>query len=366
MLHFYIGTKAQYLKMMPVMKEAEKQGLPHRMIDAGFHRGLMDHIVRDFHMRPADACLGNNQREVRTVKEAIRWFLGTGFRPLMSRRRLFEEVFGGQSGVCVLHGDAPPALVGLLHAKRCGLPVAHVESGMRSWDFFDPFPEETIRVIVMRYADLLFVPGEGALKDIRKTRTRGNIVNTRWNTIVDTAKYALQNPVDIDIPGAGGEYCVVTCHRTETLLRRERMAFVIDLLLHIAEHRQVVFVMHGPTEEALGKYGLRETLKNAANVHVLPLLEYCEFISLIHSAQFVMTDGGSIQEECAFLGKPCLLLRNRTERVDGLGENVILSKFDEAIIEDFLNNWPALTRKRRVVQISPSKIVVDELSVYNL
>ena len=364
MIHFFIGTKAQFVKLVPVIKEAEREHLPYRIIDAGFHRGLMDRVVEDFNIRPADCYIGDNKREVRTVREAISWFLKTGLLPLMSRRKLFEEVFGGQRGVCVVHGDAPPTLVGLLHARRCGLPVADVEAGQRSWHYFDPFPEEIIRVIVMRYADVLFVQGEGNLADIRKTKTRGKIVNTYWNTIVDTAKYALENPVETDVPGTDAPYCVVVCHRAETVLRRKRMQFVVDLLVDIAQDRQVIFVTHGPTEPALVKHGLRERLEKAPNIHLVPALEYRQFASLIHSAQFVMTDGGSMQEECAFLGKPCLLLRNVTEVHEGLGKNVVISKFDPQIINDFLENWPSLNYESENVQVSPSKIVIEELKRY--
>ena len=361
MLHFFIGTKAQYVKLVPVIRQAEQQDLPYRIIDAGFHRGLMDHVVRDFHMRPANVCLGNNEREVRTVQEAAKWLLGTGLRPLVNRRRLFEHAFGGQRGICVVHGDAPPALVGLLYAKRCGLPVAHIEAGMRSWHFFDPFPEEIVRVIVMRFADILFVPGEGALKDIRATRTRGKIVNTHWNTIVDTINYALTDPVEPNIPGTDGDYCLATCHRAETLLRRERMEYVVDLLLQIAKDGRLVFVMHGPTEKALTKYGLRERLETADNIYLSPLLNYCQFAALVRSARFVLTDGGSIQEECAFLGKPCLLLRKHTERVDGLGKNVVLSEFDDRIVKEFLATWPSLSREGQTIELSPSSIIIEEL-----
>ena len=361
MLHFYIGTKAQYVKLVPVIREAEHQRVPYRIIDAGFHRGLMEHVVDSFAMRSPDAVVGRNTTEVRTVLEAIGWLTRTGMCPLLSRRRLFRDVFAGQDGLCVTHGDTLATLVALLHAKRCGLPVAHVEAGPRSWHYLDPFPEEIVRVIVMRYADILFAPGQWACENISRSKHRGRVVNTHFNTVVETAKLAAEMGAKHQVPLDGESYCVVTFHRAESLLRRERVLFLADLVRQVAKDREVAFVLHGPTEKALRKHSLYETLAKTPNVVLSPLLDYCEFASLIHGADFVMTDGGSIQEECAFLGKPCLLLRVHTERTDGLGQNVVLSKLHSDAIQEFLDRWPTLERPGMQVDMSPSRIIVEEL-----
>lgn len=359
-IHYYIGTKAQFVKLVPVIRETARRDLPYRIIDAGFHRGLMDRIVDSFGLPHAHCVLGNNTREVRTVREAVRWFLGTGLLPILRRGKLFEDVFDSREGICVVHGDTLAALVGMFQAKACHLPVAHVEAGPRSWHYFDPFPEEIARVLVMRYADILFAPGDWACENIGRSAHSGRVVNTQYNTVLETATLAAESDIGHNLPVASS-YCVVTFHRAESLLRKARMVFLCELLTYVAAHRQVVFILHGPTEKSLYRFGIMDRLKNLDNLVMAPLLDYCAFASLIHGADFVMTDGGSIQEECAFLGKPCLLLRANTERKDGLGENVVLSGFDKRVIDDFIQNWQRYERPAADLSRRPSTIIVDEL-----
>ena len=109
------------------------------------------------------------------------------------------------------------------------------------------------------------------------------------------------------------------------------------------------------------KYGLWDDVRSISRLLVVSLLEHRQFAKMLSASRFVVTDGGSIQEEASFLGVPCLLLRNETERDEGLGKNVIVSEFNFDIIDDFLNNYDKMRRNVRADNLQPSKIIVDKI-----
>ncbi len=123
------------------------------------------------------------------------------------------------------------------------------------------------------------------------------------------------------------------------------------------------FVVHGPTEDVLRKSGREHDLR-AAGVEIVPLIPHHEFTRHLAAAPLVVTDGGSVQEECALLGVPTLLWRHRTERSDGLGENVVLTNYDRVAIEMMLANPEAVRRPPTWLDgPSPAEVIVDHLEV---
>jgi UDP-N-acetylglucosamine 2-epimerase len=124
----------------------------------------------------------------------------------------------------------------------------------------------------------------------------------------------------------------------------------------------VIFVLHEPTKQQLMKFDLLSSLSQSTLVEMSPLLPYIEFVDLIAGADFIVTDGGSIQEECYYLNKPCMVMRSKTERIEGLGENVQLVEFSPNQIEYFLENYSSFKREEFKEDISPSEIIVDNLS----
>lgn len=104
-----------------------------------------------------------------------------------------------------------------------------------------------------------------------------------------------------------------------------------------------------------------DRLKKNKNIELTPRYDYFEFIKLLNKSEFVISDGGSNQEECFYLGKPCLLLRNETERKEGIDKNVVLSNFDEKVINDFINNYQKYKFKMISDKQSPSKMIVNKI-----
>ena len=170
MIHVFIGTKAQYIKMAPLLRRMDAEQVDYRLIDSGQHGGLTAALRAELGVREPDFRLGRN-RDVVSVPQAVGWALGLAGH-LASRSRLRNRVFGGHGGVCVVHGDTPSTLMSALLAKRAGMAVAHVEAGLRTFRWLHPFPEEIVRVLVGRIADVLFAPGPEAASNLRDAAVR--------------------------------------------------------------------------------------------------------------------------------------------------------------------------------------------------
>jgi UDP-N-acetylglucosamine 2-epimerase len=181
------------------------------------------------------------------------------------------------------------------------------------------------------------------------------------NTSMEALAYSLSMPA----PRAeeGGPYALVTVHRMENIFSRQRLGMVLDLVAHISRRMKVVFVQHQPTINRQKRYGLQRRLEGIAGLRLHRIMSHRDFLHLLEGCEFVVTDGGSIQEESACLGKPCLLLRRRTERQDGLGQNVAIGGCDLEAGLRFLEEFPRLRRPpARMPEIRPSEQIVAYLS----
>ena len=371
MIHVFVGTRAEYIKMSPLLWRMESAGLPYRLIDSGQHADRSESFRDELGLRVPDYAMGGT-RSVDSVPAALWWAAGLG-RKLALPRRLDRTVFGGCPGICVVHGDTPTTLIGALMAKRAGLALAHVEAGLRTHRWLHPFPEEIVRVVVDRLADLLFAPNGAAAEELRKRRVRGRIITGSSNTVSDALRAALESrtagtPTTLDMSGGARSHSsprqprpvVVTMHRVENLHRRRRRQALVHMITRLAQTTPVRWYVHEPTRRALGSAG--QSGLEASGVELVPMVPHAEFVRALARAPFAITDGGSIQEECALLGVPVLLWRDRTDRADGLGENAILSRYDPGVVEAFLADPERCRRAPRLPQSSPSQEILEVLA----
>ena len=371
MIHVFVGTLAEYIKLAPLLWRMDSAGLPYRLIDSGQHADRSESFRDELGLRAPDYAMGGT-RSVDSVPAALWWAAGLG-RELARPRQLERTVFGGRSGICVVHGDTPTALIGTLMAKRAGLALAHVEAGLRTHRWLHPFPEEIVRVAVDRLADLLFAPDGTAAEDLRRRRVRGRIITGSSNTVSDALRAALEpqaegTPATLEMPADAGSHSsphrprpvVVTMHRVENLHRRRRRQGLVNVITRLAQTTPVRWYVHEPTRRALrsaDQAGLE-----ASGVELVPMVPHAEFVRALARAPFAITDGGSIQEECALLGVPVLLWRDRTDRADGLGENAVLSHYDPGVVAAFLADPERCRRAPRLPQSSPSQEILEVLA----
>jgi UDP-N-acetylglucosamine 2-epimerase (non-hydrolysing) len=353
MIHVLLGTKAQYLKTAPLLWRFDQQAVPYRLVDVGQHARLSVGLRSELGIRSPDLLLGGD-RDVTSIPQAVVWSSGLAGR-LFSRRRLRAEVFADAPGLAVVHGDTPSTLLSALMARRSGLPVAHLEAGLRSGHLLHPFPEELIRVVVMRWSNLLFAPDATAAANLKRMGVAGRVIRLAGNTSLETLRRDLGDP-----PPPGSGPAVVTMHRVENLHRRRRVAEMVGLVEKISATGPVTFVLHEPTIAALARRGDQHRLA-AAGVELMPLQPHRVFSRMLSAARLVVTDGGSIQEECALLGVPTLLWRGSTERRDGIDANVVLSRYRPEVVDRFVADPDRYRRPLQDPVVSPSEQIFSVL-----
>ncbi len=333
----------------------DARNVPYRLIDSGQHSGIFEHLRVELGLDAPAVQLGDG-RDVTSIPQAIAWsarIAGRVIRP----RRLRRDVFGPDAELCIVHGDTPSTLLATLLARRVGLQVVHLEAGLRSRNLLHPFPEELIRLAVMRASGTLFAPNGESVANLTKMRVKGKVIQVPGNTSVDALRASLE-----ELPEPASGPAIVTMHRVENLHRRSSVDGFLSLVLRMAAQFEVRFVVHGPTADVLQRSGRRNDLV-AAGVDIVPLLPHGEFSRQLAAAPLVVTDGGSVQEECALLGVPTLLWRTRTERSDGLDANVVLTRYDPAAIDAMLADPERWRRPPRWLQgPSPAEVIADHLA----
>ncbi|MDE2091445.1 MAG: UDP-N-acetylglucosamine 2-epimerase [Gammaproteobacteria bacterium] len=339
MIHFVIGTKAQFIKMAPLMYVLEESNRPYHVLDLGQHAALTDTILHDFGVSPHIARVSARSTNVESYKQAVSWFARCGRLLLSQRRNLLERYFDNSNSVALIHGDTLSTLLGLYLGHRAGLRVALVEAGLSSRSLLNPFPEELIRRHVESRAELLFAPDEHSRDRLTSRRLRGAIYSTMYNTGRDALALVIQKHQLMSPAPDAGSYSVLTLHRLETLSRQNRLERVIRHVMRLSETiGPIRFFLHGPTQRALTRSGLLKVLEKHPAFTLMPLKPYPEFIRQIVHCRFLLSDGGSIQEEASYLNKPCLILRERTERLHGMHANACLASFDMMTDADFLKD----------------------------
>ena len=342
--------------MAPVLREMEMRGMSYRLFLTGQHSETIADLLQEFGIRTSAVYLYQG-KEINSIVAMLPWFLRAAWRMWALRNE-----WGSKKAVVVVHGDTFSTLLGALVGRLAGAKVAHVESGLRSFNVVHPFPEEITRLVVFRLGHYGYCPGLWACSNLSRYPIKS--VNTGTNTLSDALRLALASGRAAgDLPEK--PYAVVSIHRFENLYKKDRITRIVSLVEELAAQLRVVFVLHPATRKRLDDLGALARLENNQSVELRPRMTYVPFVALAASARFVITDGGSNQEELSYLGVPTLLMRKATERQEGLGKNVVLSRYSEARIAEFLA--VALSDERetspepQTTESSPSAVIVDHL-----
>jgi UDP-N-acetylglucosamine 2-epimerase (non-hydrolysing) len=355
MIHFVIGTRAQLLKMAPIMLECERRGLRWRWVYAAMHKETFEETLRVFGLPDPDYTIVKWDSEAKTLSKAGWWF-GKMLLSLFHSKKILAG-YTGKKHIVLTHGDTPVTPVGALYGKLTRTPVMHVESGLRSFNIFHPFPEEINRLLTFRFSNYFAAPGDWALGNLKKYK--GVKINTHENTQIDVLRFGMEHVGSSKLPIPKKKYVVLSTHRYENVFNRERFEKIISEGEKVAKKFEVVMVQHPVTSGQMDKLGLRKRLEKSMTL--LPRLNYLDFIKLIAGSEFVMTDGGGNQEELFHMGKPTLVLRDATERQEGLGATAVISKLDSKVIDEFVDHYETYKRKPTSDTLSPSKLIVDAI-----
>jgi len=281
-------------------------------------------FYRDLDLPPADFSLG----------------VGSGSHAEQTARVMieFERVCLEQSpGLVVVVGDVNSTLACALVAAKLGVPVAHVEAGLRSFD--RSMPEEINRVLTDAVARFLFTPSRDAVENLRREGVPDGSIFFVGNVMVDTLLRFRQKAEALapwrEFGFAAGAYGVVTLHRPANVDNQDVLLEILEGLSVIQDQVPLIFPAHPRTAARIRAFGLGPLVARMRNLRVVEPLGYLQFLSVMGHAQFILTDSGGIQEETTMLGVPCLTLRVNTERPVTLtgGTNRLVRTNRQHIIE---------------------------------
>ncbi len=345
-----VGTRAQLIKMAPVIREMAVRRLDYRFVLTGQHRETMEELISCFDLRSPDDVLVEGMESDSFLKLAI-WLLRAGIavfgKPYFNSRH---------TTAVIVHGDTLSTLFGAVMARLRGIPVVHVEAGLRSFNKLDPFPEEIIRIAVSRLARVHCCPGDWACNNL--AGIRGIKVNSRENTLMDATYFATR---ETGFDSVNDRYAVVSIHRHENLSKAARFEQLIDCIISLSSLIDIRFVLHPVTRKKLQSSGKLAELEQVKSITLLERMDYISFVRLLYGARVLMTDGGSNQEEAHYLKIPCVLLRKHTERREGLDDNVLLSGLDDDRIRAFVIEHLDADRKAPEIEVRPSGLIVEKL-----
>lgn len=240
--------------------------------------------------------------------------------------------------------------------------VGHVESGLRSFNLLHPFPEEITRILTFNLSDYYFCPGLWTLQNLQKYK--GVKINTGYNTLLDALQLAKKKTDLCTVEVPDKPFALVSLHRFENIFNKKKFRIIIECLLKISQHVHILFILHPPTEVKLKSFNFYSILEANQNISLRPRYDYFNFIKLLTYCEFLITDGGSNQEEAYYLGKPTLLLRRATERQEGLNSNVVISNYDQQIINKFIAHYKQYETSPVQLEKSPTEIIISSLSQF--
>jgi UDP-N-acetylglucosamine 2-epimerase (non-hydrolysing) len=242
----------------------------------------------------------------------------------------------------VVVGDVNSTLAAALAAVKLGIPVAHVEAGLRSYD--RAMPEEINRLLTDQVSDYLFTHSKDADENLKKEGIPQEKIFFVGNIMIDSLLFnkarADQSQILAQLKLAEQGYALLTLHRPSNVDEKDSLTNIMSAITKISERIPVVFPVHPRTQKRLCEFNLNPQLqsKSQSNVLITPSLSYLDFLKLEMCAKFVMTDSGGIQEETTVLNVPCLTLRDKTERPITItrGTNVLVGSNPQKIVEEAL------------------------------
>lgn len=342
---FIVGTRAQLIKVAPVIKEFEKSKLPVTFLLTGQHNDTMDDLIQEFGIiSPAISLMKNKEHS--SILALLLWIPNIFILLIMYLKKQRKSYI-------FVHGDTLTTLLSTLSARISQHKVVHLESGLTSKNIFNPFPEELIRRIVFRFTDIACCPSAIDIENMNKYN-HIKILDTKGNTILDSIQHLKigENIIRND------ESLLVSLHRFQNIYSKERLNDIKNMLINLNKEYTIYFVLHPATLKKLRSYGLLEELKKADNIKLMPRMTYKNFLNLALSTNCVITDGGSNQEELAFFGHPTIIIRETTERSDGIGKNAILINAPQEVC-NFIKKKKYIDLQNFPNQLdeSPSKLI---------
>lgn len=360
-LYFFIGTEAELMKMFLVIKRAK---------DSGFDCSIIVSGQNDVHTSPflklsgcdIDIDLSKYKPIKKGGKEYLKWFIKTERYGINKMNMLFTEKGNSKDdSIIVVHGDTLSTLLGARIARKSGIKYVHVESGLRSYNWLIPFPEEIDRYFSSKYSEINFCPKEEYAQNAEKY-FKGESVCTYYNTGIETLLYALKcNEASPKARLCDEAYFVLAIHRQENLANKKYMNSLVSNIETLSKKIHCIFIYHVQTEDAMRKFKIWDRIKDNKNITIIKRLPYIEFIDVIEKSEFVIADGAGNQQEFYYMGKPYLIMRSDFEKnSEGLGHNAKGFENDFQNVIRFYDEYKTYICEPIVPDLLPSQIIVNK------
>lgn len=357
--YFFIGTTAEFIKLAPIIKDLKKRNENFRIVTSGQNEIKFNEFTEYLGTLKVYHAFAEKDHQS-SIFLFLFWTVRTFFNGLIY---FFKETknIDRKNTYFIIHGDTISALIGTVIFKILRLRIVHVEAGLRSFNFFEPFPEEICRFIINYLSDINFPQNEWSLNNLKNVSSVK--VNTYQNPLIEIFWWAINKKKGLEYVKKFDRYYILIIHRQEHVyFNKEWTHKIMKMVIENAnKNLNCLFIMHSLTSRFLESETLDLDKNLSKRVLFIPKLPYAEFMTLLKNSEFIATDGCTNQEEVYYLGLPCLALRNTTERVEGLNENVIICKGDEGVIKNFLKNYKTFRKKPVKPSKSPSKIIVEYL-----
>ena len=301
------GTRPEAIKMAPVVKELEaREGIESIVCVTAQHRDMLDQVLEVFKIKP------DYDLDIMKPGQTLTHITAEVLKGI-------EDVIIKEKPDCVLvHGDTTTSMAAALAAFYQQTKVGHVEAGLRTYDKYSPFPEEVNRQIIDCIADYLFAPTELSKANLEKDINKGQKIFVTGNTAIDALKETVREDYDDENLkwAKGSRLILVTAHRRENLGEPMRRIFkAIRRLTEDFGDVKVIYPVHlNPKVQTVAK----EVLGDTDKIRLIKPLDVLDFHNFMERAYIIMSDSGGIQEEAPSLGKPVLVLRDTTERPEGI------------------------------------------------
>jgi UDP-N-acetylglucosamine 2-epimerase (non-hydrolysing) len=322
------GARPNFMKVAPLVRELRQKNreMEFKLVHTGQHYDyqMSEVFFEELEIGKPDYFLGagSGSHAEQTAKIMVE----------------FEKIILKEKpDLAVVVGDVNSTLACSITAKKTGVKVAHIEAGLRSRDM--AMPEEINRMVTDSISDFLFVTEKSALENLKKEGKPDSAVFLVGNIMIDSLVFGLKKLEETgktpDV-APGEEYAVLTLHRPSNVDDPEKLKGILEAILEISKDLKIYFPIHPRTEKNLENFRLKHLFENA-NIKMTPPLSYFDFLALWKGAELVLTDSGGIQEEAMYLNKPCLTIRDNTERPITVeqGSNILAGTSKENILKAY-------------------------------
>jgi UDP-N-acetylglucosamine 2-epimerase (non-hydrolysing) len=322
-----VGTRPNFIKITQLDKELEKYGryFKHILVHTGQHfdKNMSDIFFEQFRLRTPDYTMNvKGQSPAAQIGSII----------IELDKILVEE----KPDLVIVVGDVNSTMASAIAANKNNIRVAHLESGLRSFD--RDMPEEINRLLTDQIADLFFVTEQSGYDHLINEHVPVSKIFFVGNTMIDTLvafeREVLASDIIEKLAIQHRPFVLMTMHRPSNVDTKERLEILLDIIEHICTNKYLVWPIHPRTLQNLKKFDLSERFEKIDNIILTDPLDYFAFQHLISKASFIVTDSGGIQEETTFRQVPCLTLRENTERpvTITLGTNTLVEYSSESVI----------------------------------